>query len=151
MKLPVAPKLPSRSAMEKRLDELCSLIVRKRGRCQKPGCQCDSMVFQCCHIFTRKRRSTRWDFDNLMCMHPGCHKFWWHVEVVEAAAFAKKLLGEEKFYALERKSNTTKKWTITELLELEVQLRDRLREANTAVNDLTKYSEAYLKLQEWVK
>jgi 5-methylcytosine-specific restriction endonuclease McrA len=64
----------AKKSLTKKLDKLCSEIVRSKGVCERCG---SVKSLQCCHIFSRTYRSTRWDLDNLICMCAKCH-FWSH-------------------------------------------------------------------------
>lgn len=64
----------SKKSLTRKLDKICSEIVRATGSCERCG---SKKNLQCCHIFSRTYRSTRFDLDNLICMCAKCH-FWSH-------------------------------------------------------------------------
>lgn len=106
-------KKPSKKTLTNKLDKRCSQIVRSRGVCDK----CGSVEFeklQCAHIYSRKFRSVRWDFDNLLCLCAGCH-FVGHQKPLEFAEFVKKHLGQVKYAALKIRANNIRKWTQDEM------------------------------------
>jgi hypothetical protein len=65
---------PTKKSITRKLDILCSKIIRAKGKCERCGSKNN---LQCCHIFSRTYRSTRFDLDNLICMCASCH-FWSH-------------------------------------------------------------------------
>lgn len=98
-----------------KLDKICSLIIRQRGKCECCGLE-DYSKLQCCHIYTRKWKSVRWDFLNLLCLCASCHsKF--HDKPIEFAEFVRDYLGE-KYEILRERANTIKKWTLPGMVEL---------------------------------
>ena len=79
----------TKSSLTRRLDRVCSEIVRSIGRCEKCG---GVENLQCCHIFSRTYRSTRWDLDNLICLDAKCHR-WAHNQPTKFTDFVKARLG----------------------------------------------------------
>lgn len=105
-------KKPTKTSMKRRLDKLCSEIVRKRGACQK--CR-NLLTLQSCHIFSRVYLNTRWDMNNLICLCASCH-FWAHKNPILFTEFVKELLGEEKYELLKESHYIIYKPTIEDLL-----------------------------------
>lgn len=109
-------KKPGKTTLRNKLDRLCSLIVRGRGRCERCGSQ-ESL--QCCHIFSRIYNATRWLLENLLCLCAGCH-FWGHKNPILFAEWVRKHLGEEKYKNLKEAHNQITKYTIE---DLEIKLK----------------------------
>lgn len=107
---------PTKSSLTRKLDEICSEIVRSRGYCVR----CNSNKYeklQCCHIYTRKWRSVRWDTLNLLCLCASCHAHF-HDAPIELQEFARQYLGEPNYTKLKLRANTPKKWKLYEMEEL---------------------------------
>ena len=62
------------------------------------------------HIFTRSRRSTRWDLVNGVALCTGCHR-WAHSNPLEFHELARSWLGADVYDALQARSWTTRKVT----------------------------------------
>ena len=94
-------------------DELASLLVRSRGRCEAPDARngvavIHSQQLQCCHILGRAHNATRTDLENLLCMCAACHFYFTH-EPIEFADFVIAKIGRAKYDALRLKANTPTK------------------------------------------
>lgn len=74
-------KKPNRTAMTREADRLFSRQVRARGHCElwllAPEVRCAG-EYQCCHVISRRYRSTRWTFDNAFCGCQSHHVFFTH-------------------------------------------------------------------------
>ena len=66
-------KKRGKSSVEKRLDDVCSRIVRSIGKCERCGSKNKQLHSH--HIVGRVNRVTRWDLRNLICLCAGCHTF----------------------------------------------------------------------------
>lgn len=113
MKKKVKKRKPHKT-WENKLDAIFSKVVRKRGYCAR----CKKVEYeklQCSHIHTRTKMSVRWDLENALCLCSGCHAYWWHKHLVDAAEFAREYLGEAKYMALLYRANAIKKWTLEEM------------------------------------
>lgn len=110
---------PTKTSLTRRLDKLVSEKVRARGECA--WCKKNEGL-ECCHIFSRRYRSVRWEWDNLLCL---CHNhhFYSHSNPVLFAEFVKEYLGQEKYVALKQKARMIKKWTLQDLIELYESLK----------------------------
>ena len=117
---------PTKSGMTRKLDKIFSLLVRKRGYCQKCNLTEDSKL-QCAHIHSRSRLSVRWDLMNAFCLCSGCHIFWAHKHPIEFAEFTRKQLGDYNYAQLITRANSIKKWTIPEMQNLLVVLTDEYK------------------------
>ena len=105
---------PTKKSLTRKLDKLVSEKVRGQGECA--WCKKNEGL-ECCHIFSRRYRSVRWDWDNLLCL---CHShhFYSHSNPLLFAEFVKDYLGEEKYVRLKQKARMVKKWTLEDLMEL---------------------------------
>lgn len=113
-------KKTPRQKLISRLDEIFSLVVRKRGLCER----CDKTInLQCSHVFPRDNFSVRWDLLNAFCLCAGCHAYWWHQEPILAAEFTKAKLGALNYNALLNRARAIKKWTEPEMQELLIELQ----------------------------
>jgi hypothetical protein len=107
---------PTRKGLIKKLDTICSEIVRARGRCLKCGAS-DYPHLDPAHIFSRKYLNTRWDIDlNIICLCDGCH-FWAHANPILFTEFVRKKLGEDKYQLLKEAHNLIYKPTLADLQE----------------------------------
>ena len=106
-------KKPTKKSLTRKLDKLCSNIVRARGICAKCGCD-DYKKLETAHIFSRKYRSTRWHLLNLVCLCKSCH-FWAHANPLLWGEFLREYLGEPNYTMLKKIAQPTKKWTLDEM------------------------------------
>ena len=105
---------PTKKSLTRRLDKLCSEIVRSRGYCA--WCK-KAEGLECCHIFSRKYRSVRWDLDNLVCLCHA-HHFYSHANPVLFTEFIREYLGEYKYEQLKLRAGKITKWTLGEMEEM---------------------------------
>lgn len=110
----------TKSSLTRKLDKVCSLIVRKNP-CAKCGeAQYDKL--QCAHIFSRTYRSVRWDLLNLLSLCASCH-FWAHRNPILFQEFIYEYLGENQYFALKQRAAALKKWSLTEMVEMYAQFK----------------------------
>ena len=114
--------------MTKKLDKVCSDIIRARGYCVK--CGGSGGQLQTAHIFSRKNRAVRWDLDNLLTLDAKCH-FWAHQNPIFFTEWVKEYLGEYQYSALKYRALMIKQWTLEELQDLFKTLQ---KVRNDAVN-----------------
>ena len=114
-------KKQTKAGLTNKLDRECSRIIRSKGFCASCG-SVDYAKLQCCHIFSRTYRNTRWDLDNMICMCAGCH-FEAHKNPIKFVEKVKEYLGDYKYNLLKNKHNAIKRWTIVEMQELLETLR----------------------------
>jgi len=103
---------PTKTTLRRKLDKLCSEIVRKRGKCERCGSRNN---IQCCHIFSRTYNNTRWDIENLVALCAGCH-FWSHKNPILFGEFIIQYLGTKRYELLKEAHNLITKYTIDDLL-----------------------------------
>ena len=85
---------------EKTLDALFAEVVHAL----QPDCQrCGALTTDCAHIFTRSRRSTRWDTENALGLCRACHA-WAHAHPYFFRDFVTALIGIDRLEALYRRS-----------------------------------------------
>ncbi len=111
-------KKQTKSILTKKLDKICSDIVRIKGYCERcgPHIHQEYSILQCAHIYSRTYRSTRWDFLNLLCLCAGCH-FAAHKKPLEFSEWVRDYLGEIKYQELKQRANSIKKWQLWEMVE----------------------------------
>jgi len=114
-------RINSKKLLTRKLDNICSQIIREQGYCSKCG---KKENLQACHIFPRSLRSVRWDIElNIICLCGGCHRFWAHLNPIEFTEFVRNYLGKKEYEVLRRRARTIKKWTLDEMLELYEELK----------------------------
>ena len=118
-------KKPSKTTLRRKLDKICSEIVRARGKCQ--WCWHKENL-QCCHIFSRTYNNTRWDLDNLLCLCPKCH-FYFHKNPIIFVEAVINILGKDKYDLLKEKRNQITKYTIDDL-QTKLEVLTTLRKGN---------------------
>jgi hypothetical protein len=96
-----------------KLDDAWSLLVKLRAgmSCEVP--YCNKTVLNSHHIYSRSKRSTRWDIKNGICLCVGHHtfssKFSAHKTVLEFVEFLIDYKGQAFIDRLRIKANTTSK------------------------------------------
>jgi 5-methylcytosine-specific restriction endonuclease McrA len=117
----------SLKSLRKKLDCICSEIVRGKGKCQRCG---KRENLQTAHIFGRTYNNTRWDLDNLLCLCPDCHINFAHKQPILFSEFVRKILGEEKYELLKESHYRIAKYTLSDLqIKYEV-LKEILKDKN---------------------
>ncbi len=106
----------TKTGLTRKLDSEVSRITRSLGYCVSCH-KTDYEKLQCCHIFSRTYRNTRWDLKNLLCMCAGCH-FEAHRNPIKFVEKVQEYLGEYEYTALKTRHNAIKKWTLCEMSEL---------------------------------
>ncbi len=106
------------------LDKLCReiILLRDEGKCQK----CGKVGNQVSHVVPRNYYGLRWDLINLWLSCVGCHIYWWHKNILEAAEWF-----EAKWPVRWDYLQTTprlRKWTVNELKELKAELKQNFKE-----------------------
>ena len=124
---PKKRKPPKKTTVRNRLDSLFSRLIRSVGRCEKCGATEATAQLHCSHIISRSYLSTRWLELNAKCLCATHHR-WWHEKPTEAVKWLTEsgLRSEADVQELQRLSNTTRKWTVEEYLELEQELKEKL-------------------------
>jgi hypothetical protein len=116
-------KLPKKSTLKRKCDQLFSQIVRMRGECE--WCHAKNDTLQCAHVFSRKFTNTRYAQFGAMCLCASCH-FKAHAEPIEFTEWVKEYLGEETYQELRRKHNEIGKLDYASLYE---ELQSKLETA----------------------
>lgn len=116
-------KTNKRKEIERELDKLWKAKVLERDgrRCKICG-KTDRL--QAHHIFTRSRKSTRWDLDNGITLCAG-HHYWAHREPERFRRFIISLIGEDKYDELYRKSQEKFSLSIERLTKILEDLKKR--------------------------
>lgn len=104
-------KTPRQKIITK-LDKLFSQKVRSKGFCERCGKESN---LQCAHIYSRRNKRLRWDFENALCLCAGCHLYWWHLEPAEAVRWA---MTFKNFEHLDKVMQDNKPMKIFELEQL---------------------------------
>lgn len=112
MKSKKPKKRNPRQTYSNQLDKLFSLLIRRRGICERCG---KLNKLQCSHIHSREKKSVRWDTKNAFCLCAGCHLYWWHKHPIQAAEFTKMKLGIEEYDALNYRAEVLKQWELDEM------------------------------------
>lgn len=123
-------KKPTKKSLTRKLDLVCSLIIRKRMECAWCTIKVQSVSdLQCAHIFSRSYRNTRWDLQNLLSLCPSCH-FYGHRNPIAFAEFVKSLMSDYEYTQLKIKHVSIKRWTIIDMQDLHNSLTKELDNAN---------------------
>ena len=106
----------TKSSLTRKLDKAVSRIVRARGMCEFCSIS-DYDKLQCCHIFSRTYRNTRWDLKNLLCLCARCH-FLSHRNPIDFTESVKQYLGDYEYTQLRLRHNAIKRYTLQDMAEL---------------------------------
>ncbi len=114
------------------LDKLASEYIRKRSRgyCERCGKFFGWENLQCCHFHSRRKRSVRYDTDNLMALDFGCHSYL-DGNPLEKIEFFKNRLGEQAFDYLNARSRVPARFIDKEAIGL--YLKEQIRQLETVV------------------
>ena len=111
--------------IEKELDKLWSLAIRKKGYCE--CCGSNKKQLNAHHIFTRSRKATRWEISNGLCLCCGCHTLSStlsaHKTPYEFTRFLEDYKGKKWLDNLQKMSNEIYKPTKSELEETKKYLK----------------------------
>lgn len=109
------------------LDKLFSSFVRLRskGYCQRCGQYKGISNLQCCHFYSRRYQSVRYDEANCVGLDFGCHQYL-DSHPIEKIEFFKQHLGEQAFDMLQARMRQTYPKPDKKLIEL--YLKEQLRE-----------------------
>lgn len=106
---------PCKSSLTKKLDKICSEIVRARGKCQRCG---KIEYLQTAHIFGRRYRILRWNLGNLLCLCYPCHFIFAHQNPVEFVEWVKDLIGFDNYEEIRKLARSDKKLSLSDMQEL---------------------------------
>lgn len=107
--------------MTRKLDVICSEIVRSIGCCQKCG-ELEYSKLQCAHIYSRTYRSVRWDLKNLIALCQSCH-FWAHRNPILFTEFVKNYLGDYEYESLKQRAVPIKQWKLNDMVSYYEKLK----------------------------
>lgn len=119
--------------VRKKLDALFSEYIRRRAiQSVNHGCErctagkTDYHQLDCAHMFSRNKRSTRWDIDNAAGLCPGCHRYL-DDNAYDKVEFFKRRLGDRNFeYLFARASRPAK----VDMVALRLFLEQKLEEGS---------------------
>ena len=99
--------LPADVALSKYVRLLSGGYCKRCWLLGKSGAYKGWKKLECAHYQGRRKRSTRWDLDNVLPLCFGCHSY------IDGNRFAKselflEILGREKFEALEKRAQETR-------------------------------------------
>ena len=111
-------------------DDLFSKLVRARAgwKCER----CESGPFPSgyarqglhnAHLYGRGKGSTRLDFDNCFSLCYGCHRYFDGRKKTAFHPWAREKLGDERYEALVRRGNTTRRWKPEEKEQLYADMK----------------------------
>ena len=104
--------MKQRKGIDKKLDDAWSLLVKLRAKMQCEVCGKRSPL-NSHHIFSRSKKSTRWDVMNGVCLCVGCHtfssKFSAHKTPTEFTYWLENKKGRDFMELLTLKANQTSK------------------------------------------
>lgn len=130
-------KQPTRTAMTRRLDNLARQICKIQAEytCQRCGMVGGGQNIQWAHIEARRKKSIRWNENNCLALCAGvgtnsCH-YWFDNNKIASAEWLKQKFPDKHKWLREEvegkpRSEANFKETIQDLLDLEVQLKERL-------------------------
>ena len=118
----------TKKSLTKKLDKICSEIIRSHGKCERCG---STKSLQCCHIFSRTYRSVRWDLDNLICGCASCHFFWHKNPTLFTDWVYEKR--KDKYLLLKEKYRSITKYGIEDL-ELKYKILKEINEEHACPN-----------------
>ena len=102
----------------RKLDKLFSQLIRSKGYCEKCGARNDTL--QCCHIFSRSKRSVRWTKLNALCLCAKCH--WWaHLNPILFTEFVRQHLGKTRYELLKTKARKIKPYLDYETIKYSLE------------------------------
>jgi hypothetical protein len=108
---------PSKTTLIRKLDKVCSQIVRARGYCER--CHADDFSkLQAAHVYSRKFHNVRWDIEtNILCLCAKCH-FEFHAKPLVFAEWLQGYLGDYKYTLLNQRARAIKQYKLYELEDL---------------------------------
>jgi hypothetical protein len=103
-------KKKSRKCYTRALDTVFAKIVKIKGICVRCGAK---EQLQCCHIYSRRYKSIRWEELNALCLCAGCH-FLAHQNPIDFGEFVREKLGVD-YERLKQLRNTQSHFTTDDL------------------------------------
>jgi len=129
----VKERKTDRRRQEKRLDDLFSLIIRKRAMQRVGGCErCKAprqsyKELQTAHFHSRRKHTTRWDIRNSVGLCGGCHQYLDSNKEAKIA-FEIECLGEEEYERLYVLAEMTTKTSPVDYNLTELYLKELLKQ-----------------------
>lgn len=123
-------KIKAKNGIEKKLDDAWSKLVKLRAGNKCEYCGTKTKQLHSHHLFTRSRRSTRWDVQNGICLCAGHHvlgNFSAHKSPLEFTEWLYTYKGKDFIDKIRLKSNGLGKFT---LFEKEILLKELQKEIN---------------------
>ena len=116
-----------------KLDDAWSLLVKLEAGMKCEVCQKETSL-NSHHIYSRSKRSVRWDELNGVCLCVGCHtfssSFSAHKTPTEFTYWLHETYGDEYMDELRRKAHKTVKWFKHEKEELLEELKRKIDKYN---------------------
>ena len=117
-------KKGSKGHLKKQADKLFSLLIRKRGYCERCG-ETEYSKLQCCHVIGRRNLRLRWDPKNALCMCYRDHIHFQHKEPLQFTDWFQKKYPDRYKYLMKAKDEI-KKMTLDDYKELVGALQSQL-------------------------
>ena len=115
--------------LDGKLDDVWSYLVQLIYHKNSAYCGKDTHL-NSHHIYSRSKRSVRWDTQNGICLCAGCHtlssSFSAHKTPFEFRDWFLEYEGEDNYNTLRLKANTHKHWTKHEKEELLKELQEKV-------------------------
>ena len=106
-------------SVKKSCDRLFSQIIRSLGFCVRCG---SKQNLQCCHIYSRKYNSVRFDEQNAVCLCARCHR-WGHDNPTDFTKWLETFINLDR---LREKRNKIVKYKLDDWLQLEAVLKQKV-------------------------
>lgn len=114
----------TKTTMTRKLDKLCSEIVRSRGKCE--WCGRNDGTLQPAHIFSRSMKSIRWDIqNNILCLCFNCHYNLAHKQPLLFAEFVKNKFGDTRYDDLKFRAKQPYKMSLEEMIDMYNHLKEK--------------------------
>ncbi len=122
--------MKTRKGIDKKLDDAWSELVKLEAGMECEVCGKKDRL-NSHHIYSRSKRSVRWDVLNGVCLCVGCHtfnsNFSAHKTPTEFTYWLHETYGDEYMEELKTKAHKTVKWFKHEKEELLQELRDKIK------------------------
>ena len=109
-------KRKTRTQLVREADKLFSMLIRKRGHCQR--CL-KTENLQCAHVVSRTNKLLRWNPDNALSLCTACHLFWMHKSPLEFVEWYKKEFPINYAFLMREKNN--KEYNLGQSIEFTIK------------------------------